>query len=126
MSLFRSYKISTDMIKMISPTSKASLKTSCLLMANGDIDKAERLYDYFAKDMPEIPPYDAPTPTLMDNVKESVNSIFSLLGQHKEGLSQGYDVIRAFFNAKGANLPSLAEEAEETAEAVETDLPPIT
>lgn len=123
--LFRSHKIKPEMIKMISPTSKASLKTTCLLMADGDIDKAERLYDYFTRDMPEIPPYDAPTPTMMDNVKNGVNSIFSLFGQHKDSLSQGYDIIRSILNARGANLPSLVSDAEETAETVETELPPI-
>lgn len=123
--LFRSHRIKPEMIKMISPTSKASLKTTCLLMADGDIDKAERLYDYFVKDMPEIPPYDAPTPSMMDNVKSNINSILSLFSQHKDSLSQGYDVIRSLLNARGANLPSLVTDAEETAEAVETELPPV-
>ena len=113
------------MVKMISPTSRASLKTTCPLMTDGDIDKAERLYDYFAKDMPEIPPYDAPAPTMMDSVKSNVNSLFSLLGQHKDSISQGYEIVRAFMNAKGANLPSLVEDAEETVETVESELPPI-
>lgn len=110
---------------MISPTSKASLKTSCLLMANGDIDKAERLYDYFAKDMPEIPPYDAPTPNWVDSTKDSLNSLFSFFGQHKDGLSQGYDIIRGLFNARGANIPPLSGVAEEVVEGAESDLPPI-
>ena len=123
--LFRSYKIRPEMVKMINPTSKASLKTSCLLMADCDIDKADRLYDYFTKDMPEIPPYDAPTPSMMDNVKSNINSILSLFSQHKDSLSQGYDVIRSLLNARGANLPSLVSDAEETAEAVEKELPPI-
>lgn len=125
MSWFHRNKINKDMIRAINPTSKASLKTQCLLLGNGDIEQANKLYDYFAKDMPELPPYDAPTPTWIDNTKDSLSSLFSLIGQHKDGLSQGYDIIRSLLNAKGVNLPSLAEDAEETAEAVESDLPPI-
>jgi hypothetical protein len=51
--------------------------------------------------------------------------LFSFLGEHKDGLSQGYDIIKAILNARGVNLPSLTEDAEETAEVVESDLPPI-
>lgn len=110
---------------MIRPTSKASLKTTCLLMSNGDIDKAEKLYDFYAKDMQDMPLYDPPTPSWVDNTKDSLSSLFSFLGQHKDGLSQGYEFIRSLVNARGANLPAIAEDVEETAEAVESELPPI-
>ena len=125
MSWFKRNKISKDMIQMIKPTSKASLKTTCLLMANGDIDKAERLYDFYAKDMPDMPLYDAPVPTWVDNTKDTLNGLFSFFGEHKDGLSQGYSILRSLLNARGVNLPSLEEDVEETAEAVETTLPPI-
>lgn len=111
---------------MLRPTSKASLKTQCLLLANCDIEKAERLYDYYAKDMPELPMFDAPTPTWVDNTKDTLNGLFSFFGEHKDGLSQGYEIIRSMFNSRGANLPSLAEDVEETAEAVEKEIPPLT
>ena len=110
---------------MLRPTSKASLKTTCLLMANGDIEKAEKLYDFYARDMQDMPLYDPPTPTWMDNTKDSLSSLFSFLGNHKDSLSQGYEIIRAMFNARGANLPPLGGAAEEVAETVEEDIPPI-
>ena len=113
------------MLKMLRPTSKASLKTTCLLMSNGDIEKAERLYDFYAKDMKDMPMYDPPTPTWVDNTKDTLSGLFSFLGSHKDGLSQGYEILRSLLNARGANLPSLAEDVEETAEAVESTLPPI-
>lgn len=126
MSWFKKNKIDKDMIQMIRPTSKSSLKTQCLLIANGDVEKAERLYDFYAKDMPDMPLYDAPVPTWVDNTKDTLNSFFSFLGEHKDGLSQGYEIVRAMFNARGANLPPLGGVAEQAAEAaVETALPPI-
>lgn len=125
MSWFNRNKIDKDMIRMLRPTSKASLKTTCLLMSNGDIEKAEKLYDFYAKDMQDMPLYDPPTPTWADNTKETLNGLFSFLGNHKDGLTQGYEIIRAMFNARGANLPPLGGAAEEVAETVEDDIPPI-
>ena len=89
------------------------------------MEQADKLYEYFTKDMPDLPMFDAPTPTWVDNTKDTLNGLFSFLGEHKDGLSQGYDIIKAILNARGVNLPSLTEDAEETAEAVESDLPPI-
>ena len=121
---FFSNKITLDMIKMINPTSKASLKTQCLIVGKGDIEQANRLYEYFTKDMPELPAYDTPDPTFADKTNNTLNGLFSFFGQHKDGLSQGYDILRNLLNARGANLPPLGEVAEDVAEA-ENDLPPI-
>ena len=43
----------------IRPTSKIALKISCLQACGNDLEKAERLYDFVAKDM-ELPDFDAP------------------------------------------------------------------
>lgn len=112
---------------MIKPTSKASLKTTCLLMSNGDIEKAEKLYDFYAKDMEDMPMYDTPNPTWADNTKATLNSIFSFFGDHKDGIAQGYEVFRSILNARGATLPPLGQGADDVvANAVsDTTLPPI-
>lgn len=123
MPLFSRYKISKDMIQAINPTSKAALKSQCLMLGNGDIEQADRLYDYFTKDMPDIPTYEPPQPTWVDSTKDTLNSFLSFFGSHKDGLSQGYEIVRAMLNARGVNLPSLAEDVAETAE---TDIPPLT
>ena len=44
-----------EMLQAIRPTSKSTLKMQCLFVCKGDIDEANKLYDYFAKDMPELP-----------------------------------------------------------------------
>lgn len=121
---FFSKKINPDMVKMINPTSKASLKTQCLIVSQCDIEQANRLYDYFTKDMPDLPPFDTPDPTFADKTKNTLSSLFSFFGDHKDGLSQGYEIFRNLLNARGANLPPLGEVAEDVAEA-ENDLPPI-
>ena len=123
MSLFGGYKIDKEMLKMLCPTSKASLKTQCLLISNGDIDKAERLYDFYAKDMPDMPDFDSPAPTWIDNTKNTMSSFLSFFDEHKDGIAQVYEVVRSIVGKKGVNLPDIAGSAADSVPTV--PLPPI-
>lgn len=107
-----------EMIQAIRPTSKATLKMQCLFACKGDIEESDRLYDYFAKDMPELPDYDPVPPTWLDNTKDMANGIVGWLGENKDTLAQAYDFIRQVIVNKGA-LPVVGEQS--VAEA----LPPI-
>lgn len=122
---FNRNRIDKEMINLIQPTSKATLKSQCLMVSDGDLEQADKLYAYFTKDMPELPAYEPQPPTWVDNTKDTLSNLFSFLGNHKNGLSQGYDILRSLLNARGANIPPLSGVAEETAETVESDLPPI-
>lgn len=72
------------MIRSIRPTSKASLKTQCLLIANGDIDKAERLYDFMAKDMGDLPLFDPIQPTTMQQAQSMISQGFTWINENQE------------------------------------------
>ena len=52
--MFWKNKINKGMIPNLRPTSKAALKQQCLLIANGDIDKAIKLYDFMIKNNSRI------------------------------------------------------------------------
>ena len=82
------------MIQAIRPTSKATLKIQCLFACKGDIDEAAKLYDFFAKDMPNLPDYDPVQPTWVDNTKDMANGIFSWIKENQNTLAQGYGFIR--------------------------------
>ena len=107
-----------EMIRTIRPTSKATLKIHCLIIAK-DVDEATKLYDYFAKDMPELPDYDPVPPTWMDNTKQTANGIMAWLGENKDTLAQAYEFIRNAIQSR--SLPPIAQEAPAAAEP----LPPI-
>ena len=111
------------MLQAIRPTSKSTLKMQCLFVCKGDIDEANKLYDYFAKDMPELPDYDPVPPTWVDNTKDVANGIVGWLGNNKNTLIQGYEMIRAMTGNRlpPLTLPAMAEEAGATA----APLPPI-
>ena len=86
------------MIRAINPTSKASLKMQCLLVSNGDIDKAERLYDFMAKDMPDLPMFDPVQPTTMQQVKQTAAETFGWINENQETIMTWVGMIRGMFS----------------------------
>lgn len=105
------------MIQAIRPTSKATLKMQCLFACKGDIAESTKLYDYFARDMPEFPDYDPIQPTWVDNTKETVNGLMGWLRENQGTLAQGYEFIRGI--VQNRSLPPI------TPEAPAAPLPPI-
>ena len=90
-----------EMIQAIRPTSKATLKIQCLFACKGDIDESNKLYEYFAKDMPELPDYDPVQPTWVDNTKETVNSLMGWFRENQDTIAQGYQFIQGIIKNKG-------------------------
>lgn len=114
---FTNKKKRLEMMQGIRPTSKATLKLQCLFCCKGDIDEAMKLYDYFAKDMPELPDYDPMQPTWVDNTKETINGLMGWLKENQDTLAQGYDFIRGI--VQNRQLPPI------TPETPSAPLPPI-
>ena len=120
MKWFTNNKKRLEMIQAIRPTSKATLKMQCLMVCKGDIDEAMKLYDYFAKDMPELPDYDQPAPTWQQNTAQTVNGIMNWLKENGGTLQQAYQFVQQIIANRGV-VPTIAEGAAEAAEP----LPPI-
>lgn len=117
--MFFNKKKKLEMIQAIRPTSKATLKMQCLFACKGDIDEAGKLYEYFAKDMPELPDYDPVQPTWIDNTKQTVSGLMGWLKDNQDTLAQGYDFIRSVVQKR--ELPPIGEAAAGTV----TPLPEI-
>ena len=115
MTWFTNKKKKLEMIQAIRPTSKATLKIQCLFACKGDIDEALKLYDYFAKDMPELPDYDPVQPTWVDNTKETVNGLMGWFKENQDTLAQGIDFVRGMMKGQvqpksnGSPLPPINE-----------------
>lgn len=95
------------MIQAIRPTSKATLKIQCLFACKGDISESSKLYDYFAKDMPELPDYDPIQPTWVDNTRDTLNGLMAWIKDNQDTLAQGYDFIRGVVQKR--TLPPIEE-----------------
>jgi hypothetical protein len=111
MKWFKNDKKRLEMIQGIRPTSKTTLKMQCLLCCKGDVNEAMKLYDFFAKDMANLPDYDPVAPTWIDNTKDMANGIFGWLKENQDTLAQGYEFVRSIVQNKGA-LPAVADAAD--------------
>ena len=92
------------MIDQIRPTSKASLKSQCLKVCDGDVYKAEKLYAFMIRDMEDLPMFDIIPPSTFSQVKETVSSSFNWIKENQEDIVQGIQMIRALFG-KGGGFP---------------------
>ena len=89
------------MIQNIRPTSKVSLKMSCLHTCNGDIDKAEKLYNFLSSDLEDLPTFDAVQPTTMQQVRESAVQTFKWVNENQDTIMNWIGVIRNLFGKGG-------------------------
>ena len=90
-----------EMIQGIRPTSKASLKLQCLWVSNGDVDKARKLYDFFAEDV-DLPDNDPAPQSWVVSARDVANGFVSWFRENQETLAQGLDFIR---NMAGRGVP---------------------
>lgn len=93
-------------INMIVPTSKMSLKASCIRACDNDIDKAMKLYEFFAKDMKDLPDFDIPKPTAFEQVKSVAGEIFGWLDQNQDKLANAYNFIQSVRNGGPISIPT--------------------
>lgn len=91
---------------MIVTTSKMTLKASCIRACNGDIEKAEKLYDFFAKDISELPDFDVPQPSTLDQIKGVAGDIFGWVEQNQDKLVGAYNFIQNIRGGATIGTPS--------------------
>lgn len=115
----RKLKIKTEMIQAIRPTSKATLKMQCLMVCNGDVEKAKQLYDFYIEDMKDLPMFDIPVPTTLQQVKETAAQTFTWLNENQEQLMNWAGLFRQMFSKSGQAV------AQSAAQAAATPVPPI-
>lgn len=77
-------------IGKIIPTSKVALKLSCLAACDGDMERAGKLYDYMASDLPSLPDIEASKPTLI----QQADAVVGWIGQHENELSKFLSLLK--------------------------------
>lgn len=97
----------------IRPTSKIALKMTCLEAVNGDVKKAQEMYDFFASDI-DLPDYDHVPPTQMQQFKQTASSMFGWVKENKDDLMQAFAFVQNLRSGGGfsspVNIPPLPEE----------------
>lgn len=98
------------MAGMIRPTSKAALKQQCLFLANLDVDKAERMYDFLIKGMEEIPAVETASKPFIQNLGEQASGVLGWFRENQDILGQGVDIIRGILaGRKGSPAPEIPQ-----------------
>lgn len=116
----RKPKINYEAMANIVPTSKFDLKMQCIAIARGNVDEAEKLYNFLAGDI-AIPDVTPPAPTIMQQIKDTAGGLFGFVKENQGDFIQAYNYIQAIRN--GAPI----QDAAPTAQAAMTpDLPPLT
>ena len=99
-----------EFIQNFVPTSKAQLLQVAMYFCNGDFNKAQAMFDFYAKNL-DLPDFDPVSPTFMQQVKSGASDFFSFIKENKDDLMQGYQIIQSVIKNKG-ELPIAPEVAE--------------
>lgn len=103
-------------LTQIRPTSKLTLKLSCLAACSNNVEQAERVYNFIAGDMKDLPDFDAPRLSTFEQIKTGADSIFGWFGEHRGQLIEGWNFIQSM---RGSNTIPIVPAAPPA------DIPPI-
>lgn len=87
------------------PTSKAQLLQMAMDYNQGDLKKAQEMFDFYAKNL-ELPDFDPVNPTFMQQVKANASGLFSWIKENQGDLVQGYQLIQGIIKNKGV-MPTI-------------------
>lgn len=104
--MFNSGRRATFDASKLIPTSKITLKLSCLNACDNDISKAEELYEYMTKDLTNLPDSEPTMPSGIQRFKMGADDIIGWLTEHKDLIQQGIGLIQGF--KKGGVSKSVA------------------
>jgi len=104
-------------LDMIVPTSKITLKTTCLRACGGDIERAQKLYDFYARDLGNLPEVDIVPPSAFQQAKDAIGSIFSWTDGYLDKIAGYYNLFQQMRvgapitpSAPPANVPPIPTE----------------
>lgn len=98
-------------VTIIQTTSKDALKRTALFATGGDIKAATDIYEYFVKDMPNMPDFDPAQSSFMDQAKDTIGGVLGWLDENQDKLVGYWNIIQSM---RGGSAPTAP-----------TDLPPI-
>lgn len=84
---------SFDTNKLV-PTSKLSLKLSCLDACNNDIERADKLYEYMTRDLKDLPDTEPTMPNGIQRFKMGADDIIGWVGEHKDLIQQCVGLVQ--------------------------------
>lgn len=98
-----------EFIQNYVPTSKAQLLQVAMFFNNGDINKAQEMFDFYAKNL-DLPDFDPVAPTFIQQVRSNASDLFSWIKDNQGDIVNGYEFVRSVIANRGvAPVDSPAE-----------------
>ena len=95
-------------MEMIRTTSKDALKRSLMQMYQGDVATMERMYDFYMKDMQNVPDFDPVAPSMLQQAKTTIGDLFGWADANQEKLVGAYNLFRAMKSGEPISAVSTA------------------
>lgn len=92
------------------PTSKVQLRQFCICFTDGDVEKADKLYNYYANGI-ELPDTEPVKPSAMQAVKENAVDIFGFLRDNQTDIINALAFIKSLFS-RGGGTAAITQVAE--------------
>ena len=98
-----------EFLKNYVPTSKAQLLQVAMFFHNGDIQKAQEMFDFYSRNL-NLPDFDPVEPTMMQQIRGNFSDFYAWIKENQSDIVQGYQFIQSIIKNKGV-LPIVEAEA---------------
>ena len=93
-----------EFIQNYVPTSKAQLLQVAMFFNNGDMQKAQEMFDFYNKNL-SLPDFEPIVPSFMQQVRVNATDLFSWIKENQGDIVNGYQFIRSVISNKGVIPP---------------------
>ena len=97
-----------EFIQNYVPTSKAQLIQVAMMYNNGDLKKAQEMFDFYSKNL-DLPNFDPVAPTFMQQMRSGASDLFTWIKENQGDIVNGYEFVRSIIANRGALPPVEAE-----------------
>ena len=100
--MFKNNKID---LTMINPSSKMSLKMSCINACRGDVGKAKELYEFLSEGVDSMPDFDIQEPSALEQAKNAIGSVFGWVKENRDDIVQAVGWVQSL-RSGGSSVPT--------------------
>lgn len=104
--MFFNKRVDIKMANQISFSSKATLKKEALILSKGNVQEAEKIYDFLIKDMGDIPDVEPKKLSTIEQVKMYASDGFNFIDEHQDTIIGIVSRISSVLGKKTTAPPS--------------------
>lgn len=86
-------------------TSKDSLKRSLMNIYKDDVESMQKMYEFYMQDMSGLPDFDPVPPSMFDQAKSTVSSLWGWADQNQDKIIGAYNLFQSMRGGAPIPLP---------------------